>query len=180
MKVGLYVALLFGLMAGAGGAVALAHSIKKAILGLEPEEIATLVEQREAMVQAISEGIVAIDSSTRITMFNEAASKILGIKASEAIGRPVLEVIPHSRLPKVMTLDSPMSNEEVPVRSKIMVSNLVPIHLKGTVTGAVAVFRDKTEVQRLAEELTGVKKFVEALRVQNHENLNKLHTAFWA
>lgn len=28
----------------------------------------------------------------------------------------------------------------------------------------------------MAEELTGVKNFVEALRVQNHEHMNKLHT----
>lgn len=176
MKVGIYSSLLFGLMLGAGGAVALARTIKKAILGLEPEEIATLVEQREAMVQAISEGIVAIDQECRITLINDAAAKILDIKHDEALGRPILELIPHSRLPKVIEEGLPRLNQEVPVGSKIVMSNLVPIYLKGKIAGAVAVFRDKTEVRKLAEELTGVKKFVEALRVQNHENLNKLHT----
>ncbi len=42
--------------------------------------------------------------------------------------------------------------------------------------GAVAIFQDRTEVTKLAEELTGVKNFVEALRVQSHEHMNKLHT----
>ncbi len=28
----------------------------------------------------------------------------------------------------------------------------------------------------MAEELTGVRAFIEALRVQNHEYMNKLHT----
>ncbi len=42
--------------------------------------------------------------------------------------------------------------------------------------GAVAMFKDRTEVKKLAEELTGVKAFVQALRVQTHEHKNKLHT----
>jgi sensor histidine kinase regulating citrate/malate metabolism len=42
------------------------------------------------------------------------------------------------------------------------------------VIGAVATFRDKSEVQVLAEELTGVRRFVAALRAQAHEFANKL------
>jgi len=38
------------------------------------------------------------------------------------------------------------------------------------------MFKDRTEVKKLAEELTGVKAFVQALRVQTHEHKNKLHT----
>lgn len=44
------------------------------------------------------------------------------------------------------------------------------------VVGAMAIFQDRTEVARMAEELTGVREFVEALRVQNHEHMNRLHT----
>jgi len=176
MRAGINGALFIGLLVGAGGAVLLARSIKRAIMGLEPEEIATLVEQREAMVEAISEGIVAIDRDNRITLINEAAARILGTKASEVLGRPILEVIPQSHLPGVMKKGFAQLNQEILVGSTVVVSNIVPIRLKGKIIGAVAVFRDKTEVRRLAEELTGVKKFVEALRVQNHENQNKLHT----
>lgn len=47
---------------------------------------------------------------------------------------------------------------------------------QGKVIGAIASFRDKTEVTRIAEELTGVKKMAWSLRAQNHEFMNKLHT----
>lgn len=176
MKVGIYGALLIGLLVGAGGAVVLARSIKRAIFGLEPEEIATLVEQREAMVEAISEGIVAIDRDSRITLVNEAALRIVGASVQEVLGKQLSEVTPYSRLPEVVENGCAQYNQELLLGSTVVVSNQVPIRLKGKIVGAVAVFRDKTEVRRLAEELTGVKKFVEALRVQNHENLNKLHT----
>ena len=42
--------------------------------------------------------------------------------------------------------------------------------------GAVAVFRDRTEVTNLAEALTGSRHLVEAMRAYAHEFINKLHT----
>ena len=55
-------------------------------------------------------------------------------------------------------------------------TNRVPIISRGKIVGAIASFRDKTEVTKLAEELTGVKKLAWSLRAQNHEFMNKLHT----
>ena len=55
-------------------------------------------------------------------------------------------------------------------------SSRIPIVMKKKVIGAVAIFQDRTEAAKLAEELTGVKNFIDALRVQNHEHMNKLHT----
>ncbi|MEN2453922.1 ATP-binding protein, partial [Bacillus sp. JR_15] len=57
-----------------------------------------------------------------------------------------------------------------------LVFNEVPIHLKkGNIVGAIATFRDKTEVKHLAEQLSGVKMYANALRAQSHEFMNKLH-----
>ena len=41
--------------------------------------------------------------------------------------------------------------------------------------GAIATFRDKSEVNALAEQLTGVSRYAEALRAAAHEFKNKLH-----
>lgn len=59
---------------------------------------------------------------------------------------------------------------------KLLLFTSIPIKVEGRYAGAVLIFQDRTEVTRLAEELTGVKAFVDALRVQNHEHRNKLHT----
>ncbi len=42
--------------------------------------------------------------------------------------------------------------------------------------GAIATFKDRTDFKRLAEEMTGVRQIVEALRASSHEFMNKLHT----
>ena len=48
-----------GLALGALGSILLARRIKRQTFGLEPEEIAALLEQREAMLHGIREGTVA-------------------------------------------------------------------------------------------------------------------------
>jgi two-component system CitB family sensor kinase len=66
--------------------------------------------------------------------------------------------------------------EEQRINDTIIMTNRIPIMNRGKVVGAIASFRDKTEVTRLAEELTGVTKMAWSLRAQNHEFMNKLHT----
>ncbi|MED4163770.1 sensor histidine kinase, partial [Halalkalibacterium halodurans] len=61
-------------------------------------------------------------------------------------------------------------------QGRLVFSNRIPIQIDGETVGAIAIFQDKSDVDRLAEELTGVQAFVDALRVQNHEYSNKLHT----
>jgi len=166
---GIYLATIWGLLIGLIGASLLAKKIKNEILGLEPEEIASLMEQRNALLNTINEGIIAIDRLGTITLINPAAQKILAEKN-------IAEIISESRLLEVIKTGKPIYNRVIFVEEKQLISTSLPLKVKGEVIGAFTVFREKSEVQKLAEELTGVKKFVEALRVQNHENLNRLHS----
>ncbi len=171
----IYPALAVGLLVGLLGSLFLANRIKGAMFGLEPEEISRLLEERNATFQAMGEGIIAIDRQERITLLNSEANRLLGV-GQEAIGQPVRKVINKDFLSCVLKNGQPELNREVVINGTTVISNCVPIKVKGMVVGAVATLRDKTEVNRLAEELTGVKTFIEALRVQNHEYMNKLHT----
>lgn len=171
----LAVYLAAGLAVGAAGAAYLARQIKREMLGLEPADLARLLQEREAVLNAIGEGIVAIDAQGRLTLANPAACRILGVD-QVALGRPIKEVIPYTRLPETLATGQAEFDQQMVVGRTVVVTNRVPIRVGGRVVGAVATFRDRTEVRRLAEQLTGASRFVEALRAQNHEWLNKLHT----
>ncbi len=171
----LYLATLISLLVGVVGAVMLAKNVKRTIFGLEPIEIATLLEEREAIFHSVREGIVAINKDKQITLLNDAGKRLLGI-AEDVVGKPVSEAVPNTRLPEVLETGKAQYDQEQVFNETIVLTNRVPIIVRGKVVGAVATFRDKTEVKRLAEELTGVKKFVEGLRAQTHEFMNKLHT----
>lgn len=175
IQIQLYYSLGTGLLVGLLGSLYLARKIKSAMFSLEPEEIARLLEERVAVFQAMGEGIIAIDMDSRITIANDEARRIIG-KGEEIIGRRIREVIPNTPLPEVLETGQAQINREMFLNDTVILVNRVPIRFKGEIIGAVSTFQDKTEVNRLAEELTGVKAFVEALRVQNHEHMNKLHT----
>jgi PAS domain S-box-containing protein len=166
---------LFGLAVGAVGAAAVAYNIKKSIFGLEPAQIGTILEERVAILQSIREGVLAVDKRSRITMLNKEAERLTGVQQA-AIGQQVTDVLPNSRLPEVVETGLSDFDQEQVLQGQVILTNRVPIVVRGRVVGAVATFRDMSEMRELAAELTGVKQLAEALRAQAHEFVNRLHT----
>lgn len=175
LKTEIYINLVISLLLGIWGSWVLARHIKKQMFHLEPHEIARLLVERTETFNAMHEGVVAIDTDKNITIFNSRAKEMLAI-SGDVIGRKIIDVLPDTHLPEMLSLDTPIYNKELKIRNLSIVSNRIQIKVKGEKVGAVAIFQDRTEVKKLAEELTGVKAFVSALRVQNHEHMNKLHT----
>ncbi|MDN4073186.1 ATP-binding protein [Fictibacillus terranigra] len=167
----MFLTLLFGLL----GSWMLARHIKQQMFQLEPHEIVRMYEESTAAFHAMHEGVIAVDVKENITIFNEKAKSIFQVEGS-LTGKPIRSVIPDTRLPEIIQFGKPVYNQEINVSGKIIMSNRIPIKDNHNVIGAVAIFQDRTKVAKMAEELTGVKAFVEALRIQNHEHLNKLHT----
>lgn len=175
-RIEIFLAIGFSLLLGAWGAWSLARHVKNQMFGLEPHEIARLYAERNETFNAMHEGIIAIDNDMTITVFNEKAYRILGVDKQNLIGKNIYDVLPDTRLPEIIDFNHPVYNKELLVNQHSILSNRIPIQVRGKTIGAVAVFQDRTDVKKLAEELTGVKAFVQALRVQNHEHKNKMHT----
>ncbi|MDE5412215.1 ATP-binding protein [Alkalihalobacterium chitinilyticum] len=167
--------ILITTLFGFWGAWLLANHIKKQTFEMEPSELARVLEERTATFNAIHDGVIAIDEHQRITVINEAAKRMLNVHGN-VVGKQISDVIPDTRLPEILEIGQPVYQREFYVQNRAILSNRIPITDQGRTIGAVAIFQDKTEVNRLAKELTGVQAFVDALRVQNHEYSNKLHT----
>jgi sensor histidine kinase regulating citrate/malate metabolism len=167
--------LLVGLAVGIVGSIILAKSIKNILHGLEPDQIARLFEEREAMLESLREGVVAVDYDSRITLINSAARKLLSLEES-AIGQKVTDIVENSSLPRVIKSEKPEKDLELIVNGVTVLTDRTPIKVGTATVGAVATLRDMTEVRILAEELTGVKSYVEGLRAKTHEFMNKLQT----
>jgi len=167
--------LFLTLSVGVWGSYLLASHIKNQTFKLEPQELARTLDERTAAFHAMHEGVIAIDEKERITVLNDVARKMLKIEG-DVIGKSIREVIPDTRLPEILSMEHGIYNQQFYVGDTLIVSTRVPIRIKGKIAGALAIFQDKTEVTRLAEELTGVKGYIDALRAKNHEHSNKLHT----
>lgn len=166
-------ALSLGLVISLVGAALLAWNIKKATRGLEPREIARALKEREGLLESIREGIIAVDKDGKIVLVNGAARRLLHVE-SPILGKPVEDVVPNSRLKIVISTGQPEFDQEQNILGARLLTNRFPLKVDGEIVGAIASFRDMTEVRTLAEEVTGVRLYLEALRVQNHEFRNKL------
>ncbi len=177
-------AIVLGLLIGIICAHFLAKNIKNSMFGMEPYQLASLLREREALLESVKEGIVAVDKEGKIVFMNKQARKMLGIGENDPVeNKDVTNFVPNSKLMEVIRTGKAHYDQEQNVINLRIITNRIPIKVDGQVYGAIASFRNIDEMQLLAEELTGAKKMAEVLRVQNealrvqkHDFLNKLHT----
>lgn len=171
-------ALLAGALVGGLGTLVLVKIHKRIMLGFEPYEISNLFEQRNAMLKQIKEGVIAVDGSGRITVINDEARRLFrqGNMAANASAETISEQwMEHLRLRQVLESGIAQRDEEININGNLLLTNTVPVTVKGNVIGAIATFRDKTEIGQLLQRLTGMSYYADALRAQSHEFMNKLH-----
>lgn len=168
---------IVGLVVGAIGAYLLSRYIKKILLGLEPSNIAKILGERNTMLQSVHEGIVAVDKEGKINLVNKSARDIFN-KANlkgNPIGMKIDDYMESTQLPKVLELGKPELDKEQNINGVKILVNRVPLVVNNEIVGAISTFRDKTEVNKLSEQLVGVKTYADTLRAQSHEFSNRLH-----
>lgn len=157
------------------GSYLLARHVKEQTFHMEPYEMARVLKERTTVFQAMHEGVIAVDVDERLVVFNEKAKEILQINR-DVSGEQLGSVLQDSEIANQLRQETELYNEIIRVQEKLIMLNRIPIKLEHKLIGCVVIFQDRTDVTKMAEELTGVKAFVDALRVQNHEHMNKLHT----
>ncbi|WP_327698131.1 sensor histidine kinase [Streptomyces sp. NBC_00459] len=176
-------ALLFhaipGLLAYAGGAMAvgalaawlISRRVQRQTRDLAFSDIAALLAEREAVLHGIREGVVALDRSGRVRLLNDEAQRLLGI-GEEAVGRSLDEALGSGRTTDVLA-GRVTGTDLLTVRGqRVLVANRMPTDDGG----AVATLRDRTELEQLGRELDSTHGLLDALRAQDHEHANRMHT----
>ena len=167
---------LLALALGVGVSLLLAHRLKKQTFGLELDEIAALLQEREAMLHGVSEGVITVDVRGRVSLMNEGARRLLGIGAT-ALHNTFDELLPPGRLRDLLTrASSDVVDETVVTDHYVLIVTGMPVDLGGRALGAVITIRDRTELAGLVRELDSVRSLTDALRAQQHEHANRMHT----
>ncbi|AJF67696.1 sensor histidine kinase [Streptomyces vietnamensis] len=173
------VAAIPGLLAYAGGALAagalaaylISRRLQRQTHDLAFSDISALLAEREAMLHGIREGVVALDRNGSVRLMNDEAQRLLGL-GPEAAGRPLDEVLGGGRTADVLA--GRVTGEDLLTVQghRVLIANRMPTHDGG----AVATLRDRTELERLGRELDSTRGLIDALRAQDHEHANRLHT----
>lgn len=162
------------LLVGVAGAAWLTRMLKRRTLGLEPQELAELVRQREAVLYGIREGVLAVDAEGRVSVRNREAERLLD--TSIEVGTPVEDLDIPARLRDVLVDGQPVDNLITVTSDRTLVANHRPVVRGGTELGSVLTLRDRTDLETLSRELDSVRSMTDTLRAQRHEFTNRLHT----
>ena len=168
------VTVLAALLLGVLGSALLARRLKRQTFGLEPYEIAGLLEEREASLQGIREGAIATDADGTITLANAEARRLLDL-AGDPVGKKVAQVMPAGRLASFLGGGLNDEDEVVLAGERVLIASRRPVRVRGQEIGHVVTLRDSTDLKRLSGGI-GVDSLTDALRAQAHEFSNRLHT----
>jgi two-component system CitB family sensor kinase len=160
---------------GIGGSLLLARRVKRQTLGLEPAEIAGLVEHRDAMLHGIREGILGLDLRGRVTLVNDEAIRLLRIPG-DAVGRTLADLGVGEDMRDALLSGDVERDRAVATAGRVLVVNRLPLASHGRRIGSVTTLRDRTELLELRRELDLTRHVTDTLRAQAHEFSNRLHT----
>ncbi|WP_210412413.1 ATP-binding protein [Pseudarthrobacter sp. NIBRBAC000502772] len=163
------------LLAGVLASFLLRRRLQRLTLGLEPEEISTLVHDQVAVLQGVDDGVIGVSADGRISVFNAAAQRLLE--------QPDLSGTPWADAPvpeQLRTLTRPDAAEadaiELVAGGSVLVASARKALHRSEDLGWVVMLRDRTELQQLTRQLDAVGTMSAALRAQRHEFANQLHT----
>ncbi len=125
----------------------------------------TVAQTRDAILDSIADGVFTVDEDWRITTFNQAAERIIGVPRDEAIGQRCCDVLRSSicenecALKETLATGHPIVNKAVSVfsasgrRVPITISTAILRDSYGKIIGGVETFRDLSMVEELRKEL---------------------------
>ncbi|ROS50355.1 two-component system CitB family sensor kinase [Frigoribacterium sp. PhB24] len=175
---------VLALALGVVASVLIRRRLDRATLGLQPEELSTLVQNQQAVLGGVGEGVLAVSRDGVVTVCNDQAARLLGLDAATAVGRPlegldlpeglVALLGPGARQDDATTTDGTTDSTLV-VDHHVLLVDVRPVSRDGVDLGRVAVVRDRTAVEALTRRLDAVGAMTTALRAQRHEFANRLH-----
>lgn len=154
------------------------RNVKRQMFWLEPRDIAMLVRQQKALLEAMYEGVFAINADRQLILINHAARDLLDIHhpENEMLGKPLADVIqlPPAFFSEAGTAESRRHHDRIIVlNQRQVIVNRVPIELEPDAeSGWVFSFRDKNDINTLSSQLSQVKRYADNLRIMRHEQLN--------
>jgi two-component system CitB family sensor kinase len=164
------------LLLGSLASTFLVRRLRKLTLGLEPEEIATLVQDQEVVLYGVAEGVIGVATDGRVTVCNAKARRLL--RLPDVIGRQFGTLSVPAPILDLLDNATPVTGEtvQVVVGPSVLLVSARKVMRGNRDLGWVVTLLDRTQVEELSRQLDAVGALSAALRVQRHEFANRLHT----
>ncbi|WP_076480321.1 sensor histidine kinase [Williamsia sterculiae] len=156
------------------GLMLLRRRLRRATGGLAPEELRVMYDHHDAVLHAVSEGLIVSETGEPV-LINDEARRLLDLPDGDLDVMALPDFLARiAATSGVADGDDPIRDELHVTDNRVLVVNSAPVPgLRGS---SVITIRDRTEVQAALGELDSMTRFAEALRSSAHESANRLHT----
>ena len=141
------------------------------------DEMDTIIENAtltsEKIFESLSNGLVVVDENNNIITFNRAAEIITGLKRENVIGKKAQDALEDSKLHLVLKTGQEVKGARQKIGNTTIITNRTPVVVEDKIVGAVAIFQDISEIDRLSSALESVKE----LKERFHNILEHTHDA---
>ncbi|GAB6138528.1 sigma 54-interacting transcriptional regulator [Halanaerobaculum tunisiense] len=127
-------------------------------------QVKRMIDEFNVILNSTYNSIVVINTEGKITLYNKAAERMLGIPREEALGEKIDKIIPQTGLLEVLESGEPQYSKKLKLGADTAVSNRNPIQKENKIIGAVGVFQDISEIESISKELDSVKKLNKQLK----------------
>lgn len=132
--------------------------------GLRPDELRVMYDHHDAILHAVTEGLIVLDRAG-VVLVNDEARRLLALPPGP---------VSVADLPGFLQVADPGVRDELHVTDeRVLVVNRAKVPDSGS---EVVTVRDRTELQGALGELSSLQVLTDSLRAQAHESANKLHT----
>ena len=117
----------------------------------------------DLILDSVGSGVIAIDRNATIVVLNASAERLLGVRKEDALGKPLLSIVPGSGLVNVLRTGEPETGRVQVAGRRTVVANRAPVFRSGELAGAVSIFQDVTEMEKISRELDTTRALVRTL-----------------
>ena len=119
----------------------------------------------QTILDSVYNGIVACDIDGKIILTNESAARVAGQSKDELLGQRVDQVFPNTGLFEIIRTGESRPHQKLVFQDRTLISNRSPILNKdGELVGAIGVFQDISELEKISHELLEEKKVAQDLQ----------------
>ena len=145
-------------------------------MGHEPSAMFTAYGECAILFDSCHNGVVVIDTSGIVTIYNRAARRIFSDGNRPVVGEHFRDVRPETwpDLKRVLETGEPQIGRKIELPQATIIANRSPILHDGSIAGVISIFQDISEYEKIISELRSyqqVRRELEAIFESSYDGL---------
>ena len=116
-----------------------------------------------AIIKNMTDAIIGVDKYGNINLLNELAQELLSLKSNNTIGKKIYDIIPNSKLMRVIKTKKPETNQSFIRYGRQFTVTRLPIMKEDKAHGAIALFHDVTNYTKMSKKLGEDEVYIDIL-----------------